>query len=219
MLRTITGRILLTLGAAFAFLALIYALGAVWLPTGAVAKPDAQSRIYVLSNGFHSDIAVPVSHAEALGIRLEDYPVETDAIRYLAVGWGSVTAYTSLRAVSDLTPSIVFKAAAFDETVVHVLPLGALTARERVYAFDLTEIQLDRLVERLRADFAAFEPIADLTQGFGDLFYPGNGRFSPWRTCNSWTGAHLRAIGLPVGFWTPSAWSLEYGLKRSAQPI
>ncbi|MGB7430931.1 MAG: DUF2459 domain-containing protein, partial [Ahrensia sp.] len=133
---------------------------------------------------------------------------------YLAIGWGSVTAYTSLRAVSDLTLGIVANAVAFDETVVHVLPTGQLIERDGIYAIDLSREQLNALTANIAQDFASTQPIEGLTQGFGDLFYEGRGRFSLWRTCNSWTGAHLRAAGVSVGFWTPSAWSLEYGLKR-----
>lgn len=202
------------LGAAFLLVGILFVTGATWLPRYDVADGVETQRIYILSNGFHSDIAVPVGMAAALGVEVEDFAVETNAIRYLAIGWGSVTAYTSLRAMSDLTVGIVARAAAFDTTVVHILPTGDLSTRDGIYSIDLTDEQLAQLIDRLARDFASTTPVPNLTQGFGDLFYRGHGRFSPWRTCNSWTGAHLRAIGVAVGFWTPSAWSLEYGLKR-----
>lgn len=204
------------LGAALLFVAVVFMAGAVVRPatwhTSESASPS--QRIYVLSNGFHSDIVVPVSAVDALGLDLGAFPVAIDQVVHLAIGWGSLTAYTSLRAVSDLTLGIVAKASAFDETVVHALPLASVVAGEGVYALDLTPAQYQRLVEGLAEDFASTTPMVGLTQGFGDLFFEGRGRFSPWNTCNSWTGAHLRAAGVAVGFWTPSAWSLEFGLKR-----
>lgn len=214
MIRTIVRRAVLCLGAAFSLLGALFVAGAVLLPVSDGAPVANTQRIYVLSNGFHSDIALPVSAAPTLGIDLADFPVERDAIAYLAIGWGSVTAYTSLRAVSDLTMGIVAKAVAFDETVVHVLPTGVLAARDGIYVLELSQAQLDALTANIAQDFASTVPIAGLSQGFGDLFYDGRGRFSLWRTCNTWTGGHLRAVGVPVGFWTPSAWSLEYGLKK-----
>lgn len=206
-------RAVLSLGAALLFVGFVFAAGAMVLPDNETPTVGTE-RIYVLSNGFHSDIALPVAMADQLGIDLDDFPVDSTQVEYLAVGWGSQTAYTSLRAVSDLTIGIVVKAVAFDETVMHVLPTGPLDVRDGIYAIDLTDAQLDTLVQNIGADFASTQPIDGLTQGFGDLFYSGHGRFSLWRTCNSWTGSHLRDAGVPVGFWTPSAWSLEFGLNR-----
>ncbi len=195
-------------------------LGSVPLP--ATISNDVQGdetiTIYVLSNGFHSDIAVPRLGGdtfERLGLIEDDYPVQLDQVEYWAFGWGSKTAYTSLMAVSDLTLSIAAKALAFDESVMHITPLGALAAGENVYAFEISVPQYEALLENMKRFFASTEPL-DVTQGFGDRFYKGKGRFAPWLSCNTWTGRRLREIGIGVGVWTPTSQSLEFGLQAVA---
>ena len=194
-------------------------LGAIPFPASGWGLPDAArtERIYVLSNGFHSDIALSKAAAElGLPINPEHFPVNEADIEWYAVGWGSRTAFLSLRAVSDLTPSIVARALALDETVIHVTPLGPLEARDGVFAIDLTPTEMQMLLADIARSFRSGEPIDGITQGFGDRFYQSYGRFSPINTCNSWTGRRLRNIGRPVGLWTPIAWSLEWGLQRVA---
>jgi uncharacterized protein (TIGR02117 family) len=208
--------------------AAVVVLGAIPLPTFVAKAASAPStgsvRIFVLSNGFHSDIAVPALQGETfvrLGLDADDYPVDIGAVRYWAIGWGSRTAYTSLRKVSDLTIGIVLQAFAFDTTVVHVQPLGEISIQEGVYAFDLAPDDFETLLRNLRNSFGAnVDVIPEITQGFGDRFYLGAGRFSPVSACNVWTGRRLREIGIGVGLWTPFAQSLEFGLSRtSAQPL
>lgn len=174
----------------------------------------------MLSNGFHSDIALPDEDGETLsrfGIDANDFPVEQGAVRYWAFGWGSRTAYTSLRKVSDLTPGIISKALAFDESVMHVQPLGDITGGEGVYALDLKPAQYNELVSGIRRSFGTeIRPIPLITQGFADRFYRSTGRFSPLKACNVWTGRRLREAGIGVGVWTVFAQSLEFGLGTVA---
>ncbi|MEM8542196.1 MAG: DUF2459 domain-containing protein [Pseudomonadota bacterium] len=182
------------------------------------AATDDTIRIYVLSNGFHSDIALPRldgATMQKLSLSEADYPVNIDDVRYWAVGWGSKTAYTSLLAISDLSFGIATKALAFDEAVMYVTPFGQLSAGPRVYAFDLSQTEYDLLISALSEWFLSRTP-QDVTQGFGDRFYAAKGRFSPWMTCNSWTGQRLRQIRINVGVWTPISQSLEFGLQRVA---
>ncbi|WP_421851286.1 TIGR02117 family protein [Oricola sp.] len=215
-------RALKWLAAAAIALVMAFLLGAVPLPSpliGARAEPSAEPvRIYVLSNGFHSDIALPDRDGETLlrfGIDPADYPVDHDAVRYWAFGWGSKTAYTSLLEITDLTPGIAIRSLAFDVSVMHVLPLGEIGPREGIYAIDVSPAQYDRLVSGIRRSFGAeIRPIPDISQGYGDRYYEGEGRFSPLKGCNVWTGRRLRDAGIGVGMWTVFAQSLEFGLGR-----
>ncbi|WP_306118379.1 MULTISPECIES: DUF2459 domain-containing protein [unclassified Roseitalea] len=213
-------------------LALVAALvlGTVPLPArapGAGSAADgAAHRIFVISNGFHSAIALPAdatvtldggrrgSVEAALGLDMTDFPVDPAQVRYWQFGWGSKVAYTSLRRVRDLTFDIAARALAFDVAVMHVQPLGPLSAGEGVYPVDVSAAQLAALAAGLERSFAAHEPLAGITQGFGDRFYPGAGRFSPVMSCNTWTGRQLRRAGIGVGLWTPFAAQLELSLAR-----
>jgi len=205
-------------------------LGAI--PVPARSPPAGQDTgthtIYVISNGFHSAIALPADVRvavpaaagerrellEAFDLGADDFPVDSNLVHYWQFGWGSKTAYTSLRAVRDLTPAIAVRALALDVSVMHVQPLAALEAGPGIYQVDLSAAQLDALVATIASSFAQTTPIAEITQGFGDRFYPGRGRFSPIRSCNTWTGQRLRAAGLGMGTWTPIAATLEPNLAR-----
>jgi uncharacterized protein (TIGR02117 family) len=198
--------------------------GAIPVPTGAsqAAAATGTVRIYVLSNGFHSDIAIPYNDGRALarfGIDPSDFPVAPNGVRYWAIGWGSQTAYTSLLDISDLTAGIIVRALAFDVSVMHIQPLGEIAGGEGVYAIDLSRDQYSRLFAGIRRSFGgAIRPIADITQGFGDRFYRADGRFSAINGCNVWTGRRLREAGVGVGVWPVFAQSLEFGLARVAAP-
>lgn len=205
-------------------------LGAIPLPPPVVPNAALASgnmhTIYVISNGFHSAIALPaeatvagesgeaVPVLAALGIEERHFPVDPNAVRYWQIGWGSQTAYTSLRAVRDLTWEIAATALAFDQSVVHVQPFGRLQAVPGIVPVTVSDAQLHALVSAIMPSFASTEPIPDITQGFGDRFFAGNGRFSPIATCNSWTGRRLREAGVGVGVWTPIAQTLGVGLRR-----
>ena len=203
-------------------LAMSLVLGAVPIPLigyGESALDTGFVRIAVLTNGFHSDIAFPADGAtlDAFGLDPDDYDVDHERVRYWAVGWGSETAYTSLRAIADLGPSIVAKAISFDRTVMHVAPVGSLDGAEPsdgVRFITLSAESYATLLERVGADFAATEPLPGVTQGFGDRFYRAEGRFTAWFGCNAWVGRRLRDAGVPVGLWTPTAQSLAFGLDR-----
>lgn len=195
-------------------------LGSIPISAGGT-KPainDVAIRVFVLSNGFHSDIAVPRLNGSTMQhLRLSelDFPVNIDDVRYWAVGWGSKTAYTSLMEITDLSFGIAAKSLAFDGAVMHVTPLGELNAGPRVYPIDLSVSEYEALLANLSSWFASPAP-QEVTQGIGDRFYTARGKFSPWMTCNSWTGRRLREIGINVGLWTPLSQSLEFGLKRLA---
>ncbi|MEM8812835.1 MAG: TIGR02117 family protein [Pseudomonadota bacterium] len=184
-------------------------------------EPDDAPRtrvVYLLGDFFHTDIIVPVDMASDTngsfgGVRpFDNLPTPP---RHVAFGWGSRTAYTSLLAITDMSPGLVWKALAFDETVMHVTPVAPSVAFETVGArpIKVTEAGLMRLKRFIASSFARDDigqpkPLPDMAYGFSDRFYVGKGRFSPFRTCNVWVGEALRRAGVRAGFWTPFAWNL-----------
>jgi uncharacterized protein (TIGR02117 family) len=209
-------------GLVFAYLIAALA-GTVWRTGGAEWGEGGETRtVYVLSNGFHSDIVLPVSEAPDLPIASGDFDAGLSGARYLIVGWGSQTAYTSLLALSDLTPEIIVKALMFDRSVMHVQPWsGSIESGEGVYPVALDDSQYRRLVAFISATFstggeARAELLDGITQGYGDVFYRARPRFSMFYGCNAWTGEALRTAGVPFGIWTPFAQSIEWNMRRLA---
>ena len=213
-------RLVVAIASSIAILATAVILGALPVPAGPVPK-EKTVQIAVISNGFHSDIVFPADGTtlDALGVSTSDFPVDPEVVEWWAIGWGSRTAYTSLRAVTDLTPSIIARSIAFDDTVMHIAPLPALDPAlgpaDGVWFIDISIEQRERLLGRIEKSFTADRSaLQDITQGFGDRFYKGAGRFTAWFGCNAWVGRHLRDAGIPVGLWTPTAQALGYGLDR-----
>ncbi|MCR9137210.1 MAG: TIGR02117 family protein [Alphaproteobacteria bacterium] len=212
---TVAGLVMVYLAAAV--------IGTVWTTNGtARAAAGGSNTIYVLSNGFHSDIALPVEAGRppsGLPVSPDDLPGGLADTRYLIIGWGSQTAYTSLLALSDLTARIAFKALLFDRSVMHVLPYSGEFHGERVYRLDLDEVQYGRLVEFISRTFSTdandnANLLMGITQGFGDVFYRAEPRFSLFYGCNAWTGQALRQAGVSIGRWTPFAQSIEWNMGR-----
>ncbi|MCY6380676.1 TIGR02117 family protein [Hoeflea prorocentri] len=196
--------------------------GTVWTVPGKSPASTPVHTVYVLSNGFHSDIALPVIGGRApanVPVQSDDLPHGLEGARYLVFGWGSQTAYTSLLALSDLTASIIVRSLAFDRSVIHVLPLPVAPHGLGVFRVDLDNDQYERLVRFIAASFDTdmngdVELLDGVTQGFGDVFYRATGRFNPFYGCNAWTGQALRQAGVEVGYWTPFAQSIEWNMNR-----
>jgi uncharacterized protein (TIGR02117 family) len=210
------------IGLALAFL-IAALIGTVWTSSANVDGSSAKTRtVFILSNGYHTDIALPVVDGvppAGLPVRATDLAGGLSNVRYLAIGWGSEAAYTSLVSITDLSLGTIATALSFDRSVVHVLPFYGAPYGEGVYQVDLSEDQYRRLTDFIAATFTSHadgrgQMLADVTHGYGDIFYHARPRFSLFYSCNAWTGDALREAGIPVGIWTPFAQSLEWALAH-----
>lgn len=213
------GMLALMLASGFALL-----LGA--LPYGSGAQPsrDDVVTIHVATNGFHTDILVPsVTATRDWRPLLQASPItrESQDAPMIAFGWGSQSAYTELGAITDLSPGLLLKAAAFDASVVHVQPVAAIRAGPDLLSLTITQAGYRALVDHIEQSLQygpSGSPIVleGLTHGLGDAFLRGRDRFWLLRSCNVWVGEGLRKARLPVGLWTPLAQSLMWSLSWKA---
>ncbi len=187
--------------------------------SGGAGSAGESVRIYVATNGFHTDIVAPVVNpAKDWRDLLAASPFTRNRIagaRWIAFGWGSEVAYTRLGKLTDLTPAIMVKALAFDRSVVHVVPLGEIRSAPGVRLVQISGPGYRRLVKAIEESFAldaAKRPMLldGVTHGYGDSFFRGQGRFSLFRGCNVWAGDALRTAGIRAGVWTPFAQSLMW---------
>ncbi|MES2755229.1 MAG: TIGR02117 family protein [Pseudomonadota bacterium] len=198
-------------GLALAVLATGYVLAG--LICGAVpgnagwAPPQRGIRIFVASNGIHTDLILP---KVAGGIdwrpllRREHLRDPRYAgYRHAGFGWGDARFYLETPTWADVRPGTVVAAALGSErTLVHVdhLPQPAVGADVR--AVMLRPAEYRRLVAFIRASFAE-RTAPQFGYGPNDAFYTARGRYSALTTCNAWTGDALRHAGVRVGAWTP----------------
>ena len=80
----------------------------------------------------------------------------------------------------------------------------------------LTSDQYRRLAAYIRTSFRLDGDGAPIhvpgSYTSADTFYEGDGSFSMFFNCNSWTGAALRAGGVRMGLWTPFEQSVMWRL-------
>ena len=92
--------------------------------------------------------------------------------------------------------------------------LGPLPALENLRILQLSEAQFQALLTQTAAAFASQTKLDHPGFTGTDAFFPAQGHFSLFRTCNVWLGETLRASGIPFGLWTPANWSVTLSLDH-----
>ena len=202
-------------------LPVLYLLASVTLPLIPGPGPDlsgpATHRIGLLQGPIHTDILFPLTpevrtrfaFAEAAGV-----PLSHPDAQWLVFGWGSAAFYTTAGTYADITASAVLTAASGDDAVIRLDALGALPPMENLRFLNVSEAQFDALLSQTSAALAGETRLARPGFTGTDAFFPAQGRFHLFRTCNVWLGETLRAAGIPFGLWTPATWSVTLSLDR-----
>ena len=170
------------------------------------AKPgDAVVSLYLIDNGFHTDLAAPRSAVLAAGGATAAASQRLVGKDWLAIGWGDAGFYTA----TGFSAARVFDAvralfAPGNPSVIHLygidrrpdLAFGPKVATPIV----LSQAGFLRLLARVDRSFAlgaegpllARPPLAD------EGFFRSNEHFSVLKVCNHWTGEVLNAAGVPI---------------------
>lgn len=215
-MRTIL-RLLLRVLAVLIVLALLYVSAALSLPQITVpAEADRGNEVtaYILSNGVHTDIVVPVRSSAMDWTREVSFAHTTgqdSSAAWVAFGWGDKGFYLETPTWGDLTPRVACTAMfGLGSSAMHVtfhqhMEEGALCKR-----INLSSAQYQRLVAYIHDSFARDASggtqviITNANYGSSDAFYDGVGTFSLFRTCNVWTNDALKACGQKACWWTPT---------------
>jgi uncharacterized protein (TIGR02117 family) len=165
-------------------------------PSLAFAR-SANSRLWVVSNGWHSGIALTRADVpEAIIPEIADFP----HVRFFEFGWGDAEFYPAREAGFWLTLRAAFPGPA----VMHVSGLPDHPARiwpnVTILSFTVNTEALSRLLAFLRDSFDRAGAGRAVVSARGiyaySLFYPATGRFHVFNNCNSWTAQALTAMGL-----------------------
>lgn len=195
--------------------ALFYMLIAVVLShVGVDAEADSGEDItaYILSNGVHTDIVVPVHTAErdwSHTLPFTNTTGKDTTAQWVAFGWGDKGFYLETPTWGDLTFPVAFKAmfalgnSAMHVTYHHALKEGTLCKRIR-----LSRVQYQRLVAYIERSFALDANgntqaiVTNAVYGTNDAFYEGVGSYHLFHTCNSWANGALKVSGQKACLWT-----------------
>jgi uncharacterized protein (TIGR02117 family) len=190
-------------------------IGGSWPGTPGEAEAGGTVRIYVEDNGIHTGIVLPkalLTPRAAMRFAAADLrDPRYAAHRWVAVGWGDRAFYIDTPTWGDLNPLTVAAAAiGSDRVVLHVDHVPAPRAAGSVRRVVLRPEQAARLAAFIDRSLGEGQSVP----GYGgwDAFYPATGRYSAIRTCNEWTGAALRAAGVPMGRWTPFSGTVMWWL-------
>ena len=173
--------------------------------------------VYLIDNGWHSDIAVPTAAIEARGDALAIAARQTSDAPWTLIGWGDAGFYEASSPALSRIPDGLAALLGGRPTVVHLE--GVFAAPDRTWGRGVRPITLSRAglaallarADRSLAPGPGGAPImAPIRRVPDEAFFTSNERFSVIHLCNHWTADLLHAAGLPV---TPVLDALPAGLR------
>ncbi len=169
--------------------------------------------IYLLTNGVHTDMVLPVRNAEKDWTKniLYAHTLSKDTtFSYLALGWGDKGFYLDTPTWGELKASTAFVGTTgLGKAVIHATFYAQMTENETCKKIMISKIQYKRLVEYIENSFEqdATDNIiniqTDACYGRNDAFYKAKGSTSVFYTCNTWVNSALKISGQKCCVWTP----------------
>lgn len=194
---------------------MLYLLAVFTLPYIGVNKKQHTEQqhytVYILTNGVHTDLVLPVKNAlqDWTPLLSYDHTVAKDTqMNYVAFGWGDKGFYLETPTWADLKASTAFKAMFFLSTAaMHVTFYHDMQRGEYCRKVALNEQQYRRLVQYISASFrqdtnGAYCYIPGHAYGRNDGFYDARGVYNLFFTCNTWANSGLKSAGLRACLWT-----------------
>lgn len=170
--------------------------------------------IYLLSNGIHTDVVVPVKN-EIMDWNQFIKPQHTDAkdstYPFVGIGWGDKGFYLQTPEWKDLKASVALKAAFHLSTAaIHATFHRSVdTTLEKSAVLNISKKNYTDLVEFIKNNFLLDSAgssihIPSVNDGYGDndAFYEAKGSYSFFYTCNTWTNNALKAAHQKAALWT-----------------
>ena len=198
---------------AFIIFYLLLAFILSWITVDAEHNANKDIEVYLLSNGVHTDIVLPVKTAH---INWSDYfkfehTVGKDtAMNWIAIGWGDKGFFLETPTWADLKFSTAVNAAlGFSTAAIHTTYYKDIKEHERCIKFAVSHNQYQRLINYINNSLLTNKENniqfiqTNAVYGKTDAFYEAKGSYNITRTCNTWTNNALKASGQRACLWTP----------------
>jgi uncharacterized protein (TIGR02117 family) len=173
---------------------------------------QADLSIYILTNGVHADIVVPIETEEINWRNWITQPVliaQDTNYKYLAFGWGDKGFYLETPEWKDLKLSVAFKAAfGLSTSAMHTTFYKKMKLNDRCKEIKISIEQYKLLIANLKNGFCLNSnqvPIhipTNAVYNSTDAFYEGMGSYSFFKTCNTWANNSLKNSNLKACIWT-----------------
>jgi uncharacterized protein (TIGR02117 family) len=210
------------IGAFLLYLSLAIILTAI--PLDIDSKLDPNYTIFLSTNGVHSDLVVPVkSNVKdwSPDVNIENTIGKNMSLDYLAFGWGDKGFYMETPTWADLKFKTAFKATfGLGSSAIHATFCRRPSENSDCVKLQLSKEQYANLVRYIENTFLRNEEGRSIyiatkaNYGPNDVFYEANGRYSLFKTCNTWTNTGLKVCGQRACVWTPYDKGIFWHYKR-----
>jgi uncharacterized protein (TIGR02117 family) len=177
--------------------------------------PASGTTIYIRSNGFHTDLILPLHHTDSTRDWMNIIGNDTlrqkfNQYKWIGLGWGDEGFYfdsyngkfpsagTTVKAIFWPTHSLMHV-----EFIQQRPRVG-----ERVVQLHLRDAEYRKLCVAIKASFARNEKgLCSLRQergyAYNDVFYDAENQYHLFNTCNHWTNGVLKQAGLKASLTAP----------------
>ncbi|MBT9393839.1 TIGR02117 family protein [Hymenobacter sp. NST-14] len=186
------------------------------IPVAGAEAPPAPGEefieAYILSNGVHTDLVVPVRTAQMDWSQLLPYadtPAADQSRQFIGFGWGDKGFYLETPTWAELKLSTGLKAMFWlSTTAMHTTFHHRPAVGEDCVRLNLTPAEYTRLIQFIQASFApdaAGRPrhLTGHSYGRHDAFYEARRTYNLFYTCNTWANEGLKVAGQKAALWTP----------------
>jgi uncharacterized protein (TIGR02117 family) len=179
--------------------------------------------IYIISNGFHSDIVVPVK-SDVFNwsdiIKFEHITSQDTSYKYIAFGWGDKKFYINTPLWSDLKFDIAFQGLfCLNPSAIHVTFFRDMFDSESCIKISISKQNYHKLIEYIKNDLkfdknGEVQLIKNLHYDNTDAFYDSKGSFTLFYTCNTWINEALKSANQKACLWTPFEEGIFYQYSK-----
>ena len=172
---------------------------------------EPKIEIYILSNGVHTDIVVPVKNDTfdwSKQIQFEHTIAKDSTVKYLAIGWGDRGFYLETPTWADLKVSTALKATTgLSSSALHTTFYKTMKEDSYCKKIQISTLEYEKLVVFINDSFETkygenIKIDTDAVYGKNDIFYEAKGSYSLFYTCNSWANQALKAANQKAALHT-----------------
>lgn len=180
---------------------------------------DRESRIqndvtiYILTNGVHTDLVVPVKNEQmdwSREVRFANTTGKDSTFEYVGFGWGDKGFYLETPTWADLKVSTAFKAAfALSTSAIHATFHKDMIKGADCVKINISKEQYSRLIRYIQESFTSdaeghlMHIQTNANYSKEDAFYEAKGSYHLFHTCNTWANNGLKSCGQKASLWTP----------------
>lgn len=176
-----------------------------------VVENNKNIPIYILSNGVHTDIVVPLKNEIkdwSQDISYLNTKAKDSTRQNLAFGWGDRGFYLDTPTWADLKVSTALNAiTGLSSSAMHITFYGHLKEDEFCKQILISRTQYESLIAYFESSFqlnelGKIQQIGTHSYGKHDIFYEAKGSYNLFYTCNTWANQALKSAKQKSALWT-----------------